>query len=310
MTDVSCNGGNDGEIDITFSGGTAPLTFLWTNTGGFSSTDQNLTGLAAGDYDGVATDANGCTSSGTVTVNEPTAITATSVVEDVNCNGDSDGEIDLTVAGGTPNYTFSWTDGGAFSSTDEDLTGLSAGIYEVTITDDNNCVATLSVTVNEPTALAASATSTDETLGNDGSIDLTVMGGTAPYSFSWTDGGAFSSTDEDLSGLSAGTYEVTITDDNGCTTTLQVIVGTIVGITEINLIEFNLFPNPANDLYTISVSTSGTLEVYGNNGQLVSTESIESGKTTKDVHQLATGVYTIRFVTENGVAVKRLVVNK
>jgi hypothetical protein len=310
VTDVSCNGGNDGEIDITFSGGTAPLTFLWTNTGGFSSTDQNLTGLTAGDYDGVTTDANGCTSSGTVTVNEPTAITIISVVEDVNCNGGSDGEIDLTVAGGAPNYTFSWTDGGAFSSTDEDLTGLSAGVYEVTITDDNNCVATLSVTVNEPTTLAASATSTDETLGNDGTIDLTVTGGTAPYSFSWTDGAAFSSTDEDLSGLSAGTYQVTITDDNGCTTTLQVVVGSVVGLTEINLIEFNLFPNPTNDLYTISVSTSGTLEVYGNNGQLVSTESIESGKTIKDVHQLATGVYTIRFVTENGVAVKRLVVNK
>lgn len=186
--------------------------------------------------------------------------------------------------------------------------GITTVLYD--FTDDSGNTSSCSFTVEVIADIDASATSTNETIGNDGTIDLSITGGTAPYTFSWTDGGAFSSTDEDLTGLSAGTYEVTITDANGCTTTLQVVVGSVVGLTEINLIEFSLFPNPTNDMYTILVSTPGILEVYGNNGQLVFVESIKSGKTTKDVHQLATGIYIIRFVTEQGVAVKRLVVNK
>jgi hypothetical protein len=240
----------------------------------------------------------------------PNVLSASSVVVDASCNGDSNGEIDLSVSGGTPSYTYSWTDGGAFSSTDEDLTGLSAGTYEVTITDDNNCVSVHTVTVNEPTTLSASATTTDETMGNDGTIDLTVTGGTAPYTFSWTDGGAFSSTDEDLTGLSAGTYEVTITDDNGCTTTIQVVVSSVVGITELAVGKFEVYPNPSNSIINIEVSSNGILEMYNANGQLISSERIVAGKVVRDVNLLATGVYTIRFVTEQGVAVKRLVVNK
>jgi hypothetical protein len=155
-----------------------------------------------------------------------------------------------------------------------------------------------------------SATSTEETNGNDGEIDLTVTGGTEPYTYSWTDGAEFTSDEEDLTGLAAGTYEVTVTDANGCTTSLEVVVGSVVGLSATNALTFDLYPNPTNDAFTISVAISGSLEVYGSNGQLVMVESIASGKTTKDVHQFSTGVYTIRFVSEQGVVVKRLVVNK
>ena len=309
-TDVSCNGDNNGSIDVTFAGGSTPYTYDWSNAGGFASTDQNIANLEPGDYDLVVTDANGCTSSQTITITEPTALDISDIATDASCNGDMDGEIDLTVTGGTPNYSFVWTDGGAFSSTDEDLTGLGAGTYEVTVTDDNNCVSTHSVTIGEPSELSATATSTDETNGNDGTIDLTVTGGTSPYTYSWTDGSAFSSTDEDLTGLVAGTYEVTVTDANGCTTTLEVIVESVVGLKEVSLIEFNLYPNPTNEMYTITVNASGTLEIYSSIGQLISSENIQSGKTIKDVHQLATGIYMVRFISEQGVSVKELVVNK
>jgi hypothetical protein len=235
---------------------------------------------------------------------------ATIDVTHVSCNGGNDGAIAITFEGGTAPFTYLWSNDEGFSSPDQNLSGLEAGEYNGVATDANGCTASGTVTVNEPEALEVSATSTEETNGNDGEIDLTVTGGTEPYTYSWTDGAEFTSDSEDLTGLAAGTYEVTVTDANGCTTSLEVVVGSVVGLTTANALAFDLYPNPTNDAFTISVAISGSLEVYGSNGQLVMVESIASGKTTKDVHQFSTGVYTIRFVSEQGVVVKRLVVNK
>ena len=134
-------------------------------------------------------------------------------------NGSAEGSIDLTVEGGTLPYTFAWT-GGADT---EDISGLVAGDYEVTVTDANGCSVTVNATIEEPALLVATPVATDALCNgaSDGSIDLTVEGGTLPYTFAWT-GGADT---EDISALVAGDYEVTVTDANGCSVTVNATVG-------------------------------------------------------------------------------------
>ena len=147
-TDVSCNGGSDGAVDLTAAGGTPPYTYAWNN----GSTMQDISGLAAGSYSVVVTDANGCTATCSATVNEPTPVAIQINPSNVSCNGGNDGAINITVSGGTPAYSYLWNNG----ATTEDLMNLSAGTYSVQVTDANGCTATTSsITINEPSALTA-----------------------------------------------------------------------------------------------------------------------------------------------------------
>lgn len=198
-------------------------------------------------------------------------LTSTSTFTEVSCAGDSDGAIDLTPVGGTSPYTFSWTGG---AGTSEDPSGLPAGSYTVTITDNAGCQTEETIIVTEPLPITLSATSTDEIMGSDGTIDLTVSGGTAPYIFSWT-GGAGSS--EDPSGLSGGSYTVTVGDANGCTDTLTVVVNSQLGL-ESAAIDFNIYPNPSNGLYNI--------QIFNANSDMIVTVEDVTGRVIKTV-QLA-----------------------
>ena len=131
------------------------------------------------------------------------------------CSQDNTGSIDLSVSGGTLPYTYAWTGPGGPYTT-QDLSGLSAGTYNVTVTDANGCVTTNSFTLTEPNLLACTVVGVDGSISGvpTGSIDLSVSGGILPYTYAWTGpGGPY--TTQDLSGLSAGTYNVTVTDANG-----------------------------------------------------------------------------------------------
>src|SRR6185436_17241877 len=149
------------------------------------------------------------------TVTQPSAgISASAnITQNVSCNGGANGSIDLSVNGGTAPFVYDWSNG----ANTQDINNLSAGNYTVAITDANGCTYLQGGTIAQPSlALAASSTVTANIScfsGNNGSVDLTVSGGTSPYSYSWNTGAAT----QDLSGLSAGTYSVTVTDANGCT---------------------------------------------------------------------------------------------
>jgi len=141
--------------------------------------------------------------------------------KNVSCNGGSDGALTVTPYFGNPPYTYSWTkDGSPYSATDSVITNLTAGTYQVTITDNISNQAILSHTVTQPTALGLSYTKTDVSCWGkmDGSIDIAVSGGTSPYSYFWTstDGNGHVVNSEDQTGLSAGTYQVQVSDANGC----------------------------------------------------------------------------------------------
>ena len=148
-------------------------------------------------------------------------------VSNVLCFGQSNGEIDITVTGGTVNYSYQWSKQGDanYNATSQDITGLTPGTYTVVVTDANGCPKSKSFTVTQPDNLVISSIVSDyngfEISGNDKNdafIDLTVQGGTAPFSFSWTtNGGSGLDVDaEDQTKLGPGTYNVTVTDANGC----------------------------------------------------------------------------------------------
>ena len=215
-TNVSCNGGADGTATVSPAGGTTPYIYAWPS----GTLTANETGLSQGTYVVTVTDVNGCTSTSSVTITEPTVLSSSiSSSVNVSCNGGSDGTATVTPAGGTTPYTYAWPSGTLTANE----TGLSQGTYVVTVTDANGCTTTSSVTLTEPTVLASSiGTSTNVSCngGSDGTAAVTPTGGSTPYSYAWPSG----TLTANETGLSQGTYVVTVTDAKGCTSTSSVVV--------------------------------------------------------------------------------------
>ena len=215
VDDVSCNGAADGEALALPTNGVAPFTYLWSD----SQTTATAINLAGGTYTVTVTDSAGGTSVCSDEVIEPAAITCTMTGTDVSCFGGSDGTATVAAAGGTPGYTYIWSDLTTVGTT---ATGLSAGTHFVTITDDAGCELVCDITLMSPTELSCTITATDLLCNGDnsGELDLNVTGGTLPLTYDWSVDGPDTPDDDtqDLTGLAAGTYDVTVTDANGCTT--------------------------------------------------------------------------------------------
>jgi hypothetical protein len=212
VTHTSCYGASDGEVVISMTGGYGTLTYSWTS----GSTDTIASNLPAGSHTVTVTDSIGYQYIATYTVNEPAEIIPNAVVTDASCNGTTDGAIDVTVANGFPPFTYSWDSG----PTTEDINGLTAGTYTITVTDTAGCTGSGAIVVAEPPAINITYIAT-ESNGSNGSIDITVSGGQGnSYTYAWSN----SSTTEDISGLAVGTYTVTVTDTAGCTEILGILV--------------------------------------------------------------------------------------
>ncbi|MBX2928353.1 MAG: gliding motility-associated C-terminal domain-containing protein [Saprospiraceae bacterium] len=234
---VSTVGGSDGSATVQISGGTAGYTVAWS---GAASGSQNqpaagtatITGLIAGNYTVVVTDANGCEATCTFTIVEPVCnlnlnITGT----DPLCNGGNTGSINLAVNGAIGTPTFDWND----NSLDgiQNPTGLTAGIYSVIVTDGAGCTANASVTLSAPAAIVlvcAQQNPVSTVGGNDGSATVQISGGTAGYTVAWS-GAASGSQNQPaagtatITGLIAGNYTIIVTDANGCTSTCSFVIG-------------------------------------------------------------------------------------
>ncbi len=204
----NCNGSSDGAIAITVSGGTEPYTYAWNN----GNTSPENSNLPAGIYSVTVSDANGCTGTlDSIILVEPEAISiATDSVVMPRCSGSSNGAIYITVSGGTPDYSFAWSNG----ETTEDITGLYAGNYSVTVTDANNCEGYEDFELENASAELVISDSTWIGTNHLANIDITVSGGVEPYTFIWNTG----ETTEDLYNIeNSGEYIVTVTDYEGCT---------------------------------------------------------------------------------------------
>jgi hypothetical protein len=210
QTNVTCFGGTNGSATANGSGGTAPYTYSWSN----GNTTATITNITAGTYTLTVTDANGCTTNRPFTITQPaSALSATATQTNVLCFGGNNGAINVTPSGGTAPYTYNW--GGGITT--EDRTNLTAGSYSCIITDANGCTSTQNFTITQPTQITATATQTNVTCfgGNDGAINLTPSGGTAPYTYNWNN---FQTTNP-ISNLSEGVYSCIIYDADGCTST-------------------------------------------------------------------------------------------
>ncbi|MEL7220236.1 MAG: hypothetical protein AAGJ93_02890, partial [Bacteroidota bacterium] len=225
IINLPCNGNTDGNIDLIVSGGVPPYAYSWST----GATTEDLTGLAAGTYTVTVTGENSCTTVETFTIEEPTLLfvdTNASIVTNASCDGEASGAITVIANGGILPYTYQWSDGQTTST----ATNMVAGTYTVWVTDANGCSATADFTITEPNELSIdfnNSTVVDEDCGaNNGSIDITVNGGVAPYTYAWSNG----ENQEDISGLNAGTYTVTVVDNNGCFITAGFLVEQITDL--------------------------------------------------------------------------------
>jgi len=304
VTHVDCNGDATGAIEITPAGGTPAYNFLWEGPNGYTSTDEDPIGLSAGDYSLTISDNNGCIGdyNNLVTILENPPLTANFAIIDLNC-GDplpsNDGAIDVTVSGGVPGYTYAWTGPSGFTSSAEDLSALLPGSYVLEVTDNLGCVMTFPAqTVAVPPLLDASATQVDiDCYGaGDGSIDLTVTGGTAPYAFAWTGPSGFTATTEDIVNLEAGAYGVTVTDSHGCPVPF-VNIATITEAAEILVSAMKTDVSCAGDSTgTIDITVTGGVAPYS----FAWTGPSGFTATTEDLSDLPAGIYNLDITDANG----------
>ena len=241
-TNPTTPGGSDGTATATVSGGTPPYTYLWDDL--LAQTTQTATGLVAGTYNVIVTDANGCEVTGSITLTDPAIALALTVVvdNDVTCFGGNDGQATATATGGVLPYTYLWSD--PFAQTTATATGLAAGTYTVTVTDADGTEITEIITITQPDELLVSVTGTNPTTpgGNDGTATATVSGGTPPYIYLWDD--LLAQTTQTATGLVAGTYNVTVTDDNGCEISGSVVLSDPDALTaDVNVIHISCYGN-------------------------------------------------------------------
>ncbi|MBK6398189.1 MAG: gliding motility-associated C-terminal domain-containing protein [Bacteroidetes bacterium] len=284
VQNVNCFGGSNGSAALSLTGGTTPFSYSWT-----CSTDNSpsVSNLSAGSYSVIVTDGNNCTSLVPFTISQPAELLSSATSTNVNCFSGSTGSASVVANGGTIPYQYLWTHD---LSTNSVANNLSAGNYSAVITDGNGCTASSSVSVNQPAAIIVSTTSSPSFCGiNNGSIDAGVTGGIAPYNYQWAPGNGNTSS---YNSLSAGTYTVTVTDANGCTSTMN---STVIG-------------NPS-PVATVA-STSDVTCNGGNNGEALINVSSGTGPfnyswtpnvgSASSLTQLSAGVYSVRIADANG----------
>ncbi|HEY8404029.1 MAG TPA: choice-of-anchor L domain-containing protein [Flavobacteriales bacterium] len=309
--DVYCSAGNTGSITPTVNGGVGPYSYSWTGPNGFTSTDEILTGLAQGEYCVTVEDANGCIAQSCITLIETNVLNAFAtfssfVCYPISCAGACDGEIALSVTGGVNPYNFSWTGPNGFSSNSMNLTGLCAGEYQLEITDDAGCVFTNVYTLEEPTPLVIDVVGTVHLLctgSETGSASVTTNGGCSPYIYTWSHDAAV--TGPNATNLGSGTYDVSVTDQNGCTNdgTVTITINDPIDPVTAIIEEVSVYPGGygvscpgAEDGY-INISTTGGTAPYSVVWSFASNNAIFS--TDEDLADAPCGEYNMLVIDAN-----------
>lgn len=230
VQNVNCFGNSTGSIQIDVIGGVLPYTYDWSNDGfGVYDDPQDLIGLPTGNYSLKIKDANNCIKPFTYAVTQPSsALSAIPTLTHVLCNGDSTGAIQVNVQGGTMPYLFDWDNDGTGDFDDtQNLIGIPSGLNTLTVKDTLGCTTTFTSDILQPTQpLSLSETHADVLCyaGSSGSIDLTASDGTAPYTYTWSNGSTvlMTQTSQDLMNLSFDSYTVLVVDGNNCSDTLTI----------------------------------------------------------------------------------------
>jgi hypothetical protein len=280
---VVCLGDTNGIVDLTITGGTAPYSYQWNN----GASTQDIYDLSAGTYSVIVTDANGCTAAYSGIVTAPgSALAVTLYPSPALCFGTPTGGVDLTVAGGVPGYTYSWSNG----QTSQDLTGVVGGQYTVTVQDANGCLYADTIEVSQPqSALTLTQVTTNISCNglSDGYINLIVSGGTQAYTYLWNTG----DTTQDLSNIPAGSYHVTVTDANGCVGSLTVLVTQPSALVGVSGVATNILCHGA---------ATGSIAVQGTGGTGIYTYLWNNGSTAATLSGVSAGIYSVTVRDNNG----------
>ncbi len=226
-TDVLCAGTCTGTATVTPSGGTGPYTFSWSPAPGGGQGTSTATGLCAGTYTVTVTDQpSGCSIQVPVTIAQPPALAVSSTVTNASCAGVCDGGVILVVTGGTGPYLYTWSPVPPLGQGTPSVSGLCAGTWSATVSDASGCDTTVQFTITAPPPLAPNGTVTNASCNGvcDGSIAVAVTGGTGAYTYSWSPNPPVGQGTANASQLCAGNWSLTVTDANGCDTTVQFIV--------------------------------------------------------------------------------------
>jgi hypothetical protein len=308
-------------IVLDLSNIAAPYSINWNN----GSTDSVLTNVAVGNYSALVRDANGCVGYYATSIDTLMPIAVDAAVTAVVCNGTNTGSIEAVVTGGHSGYSYIWSTGSTTSSTND----LVAGTYTLTVTDVKGCIKETSIIVTEPAGMTASLDVVDAFTANDANLDVTINGGTAPYSYTWNTGAVT----EDLSGMGAGFYELLVTDANGCQVSLNAEVNDqtitehttedaplaadtryttegqelnttdVAGITAVEeTVETGVYPNPATDRATVTWAGATVERVVLMNmqGQMIQQLEVVGGMDRVELTGVATGEYLVQVITKAG----------
>lgn len=280
----TCTGRQDGSITVNPSGGVPPYAYDWSASG---IGDNNVaTGLVSGDYEITVTDGGGCSFVVETSVGRGPDVQLTGDFTGVSCNGGSDASITLSVSQATNPLIFDWTGSNSITNVAD---GLTAGEYEVRVTDDRGCQATTSFSITEPTALIGEGTLQQVLCfgDNTGGIDWTIAGGTPPYNYQWSNG----ITNPDPGDLSAGLYSLEVTDANGCRYGQDFLIEQNAPLTA----EFSVDP------VTCAGGTNGAVTVSAGSGTPPYTyQWTGNGATSPSLNNLSAAVYEVSITDANG----------
>ena len=306
---INCFGESTAEILITASGGQGGYEYSIDGTT-FQS-GSVFSNLAAGEYQVISKDGNGCLSEITIEITQPNQLVLNAIPTMISCFGENDGSVLVSVSGGAPSYV------NTINSTTGLFTGLAQGVYEVTTTDANGCSQSFSTTITEPTPVNISGIPASAASGlNNGSITMSGSGGLSPYSYSINGTNYYSGSL--FSNLAAGTYTCYVKDANGCINTTTVTVDQVAGLADENSLNVNLYPNPNNGVFEIE--SSGLIgdklncKLFNIQGQLVSEFSlnITDGKVSQTIEmskKLTAGTYYLGLYNQSEVVIKEFIKN-
>ena len=295
-----CAGGL-GSATAIVGGGTMTYQYAWSN----GQTTSTISNLAEGTYTVVVTDNNGCTIEDEVTISSSSNLIVSIDKTDVSCYLGTDGTATASVIGGQPNYTYLWSNG----ETSATIINLEAGDYNVTVTDGNGCIGVQTITIISPPELQLTTVSTEVTpIGNDGTATVTATGGTLPYQYVWSNG----QMTQTATGLSVGSYSVTVIDDNGCFAIDQVEINSSTPTGDVNIGDYVWFDinrdgiQDANEVgfnnVMVKLLTAGQDGTFGTlDDEIVATETTSNNPSLTGAgyylfENVAAGTYQIEFM--------------
>ena len=300
LNHIACFGDSTGGIDLAVSGGYPPYQYNWSN----AQTGSSINGLVFGQYNVLITDSLSCILMESFILNSPLTPLVADLQSDTICTNDSTGSIQCNVSGGDPPYSFLWSNNDTLST----LQNLSAGIYQLTITDLNSCDLIVTSTINTFDSINVNFLVSSDS-GNGGSIQI-LSDPMDSLMFLWNNG----STDSILSGLVADDYSVSITDLNQCQESFTINIPLVLSSvqSEKDGLNFRIYPNPCKDLMTLDLKELPEeyylIEIFDLQGRMIEQIETEGSKRIKyDINVLSNGLYNLRLIGKNFVGCRQFI---